>query len=72
MRCGPLFSSFSCIGFYRAAHVVISLPVCHAQPERRTKQRPDYGGKDVAANEAKITIVPHSTAIAKLPDISNK
>ena len=54
MRCGPLFSSFSCIGFYRAAHVVISLPVS----ERRTKQRPDYGGKDVAANEAKITIIP--------------
>ena len=52
IRCGPRFSSFSCIGFYCAAQVVISLPVCHAQPERRTKQRPNYGGKDVAANEA--------------------
>ena len=42
----------------------------------RSKQvdrwRSNNGGKDVAPNEAKITIISHSTAMAKLPDISDR
>lgn len=37
---------------------------------RLTVERSNNGGKDVAPNEAKITIISHSTAMAKLPDIS--
>ena len=39
---------------------------------RLTVERSNNGGKDVAPNEAKITIISHSTAMAKSPDISDK